>query len=183
MFIQLGFIREHSDQASESNKEKQGCQGAFDNQEIIFELAEPPSASELGTMEDGIISNKNRCFLSETSIMGGGNVPDGKSDSEYDEEDDGMDRIKEADAQTTAREKREKELQMAWPYIVAMLTNLGCLSIERIYMMLRMFMQGSANSPLGCSKDELREFLERRVRQGQITSDSGVYKLTARGND
>jgi anaphase-promoting complex subunit 2 len=39
----------------------------------------------------------------------------------------------------SSRDQREAELSVFWSYIVAMLTNLDSLPIERIHQMLRIF--------------------------------------------
>ncbi|XP_042881814.1 anaphase-promoting complex subunit 2-like [Penaeus japonicus] len=73
----------------------------------------------------------------------------------------------------SAQDQREEELQVFWSYIVGMLTNLDCLPLERIHAMLKMFVQGSVE----CSPQELRAFLDRKVRQHQLLLTNGLYKL------
>ena len=62
---------------------------------------------------------------------------------------------------------------MFWSYIVGMLTNLDSLPLERIHAMLKMFVQGSVE----CSPQELRDFLDRKVRQHHLIFTNGLYKL------
>lgn len=66
--------------------------------------------------------------------------------------------------------------QVFWSYIVAMLTNLGSLSLDRILSMLRMFALSSTSS-LECNREELRQFLDTKMREGQLTFDGENYKL------
>ncbi|XP_064089361.1 anaphase-promoting complex subunit 2-like [Macrobrachium nipponense] len=73
----------------------------------------------------------------------------------------------------SAQDQREEELQVFWSYIVGMLTNLDCLPLERIHSMLKMFVQGSVE----CSPQELRAFLDRKVRQHHLLFANGLYKL------
>ncbi|XP_069956279.1 anaphase-promoting complex subunit 2 isoform X2 [Cherax quadricarinatus] len=73
----------------------------------------------------------------------------------------------------SAQDQREEELQVFWTYIVGMLTNLDSLPLERIHAMLKMFVQGSVE----CSPQELRAFLDRKVRQHHLIFTNGLYKL------
>ncbi|XP_076046085.1 anaphase promoting complex subunit morula [Oratosquilla oratoria] len=73
----------------------------------------------------------------------------------------------------SAQDQREEELQVFWSYIVGMLTNLNCLPLERIHAMLKMFVQGSVE----CNMQELRDFLDRKVRQHQLLFTNGLYRL------
>ena len=67
-------------------------------------------------------------------------------------------------------------LQMYYSYIVGMLTNLGSLPLERIHSMLKMFaMQGPTGSEL--SEHELRQFLDRKVREQKLMYGAGVYRV------
>lgn len=73
----------------------------------------------------------------------------------------------------SAQDQREEELQVFWSYIVGMLTNLDSLPLERIHTMLKMFVQGSVE----CSPQELRGFLDRKVRSHLLIFTNGLYKL------
>ncbi|XP_071521652.1 anaphase-promoting complex subunit 2 [Panulirus ornatus] len=73
----------------------------------------------------------------------------------------------------SAQDQREEELQVFWSYIVGMLTNLDSLPLDRIHSMLKMFVQGSVE----CSPQELRAFLDRKVRQHHLIFTNGLYKL------
>ncbi|VVC94836.1 unnamed protein product [Leptidea sinapis] len=75
----------------------------------------------------------------------------------------------------SAHDQREGELQVFWSYIVGMLTNLDCLPLDRIHQMLKMF---AALAPgTECSVQELRQFLDTKVRTHQLVFQGGMYKL------
>jgi anaphase-promoting complex subunit 2 len=88
-----------------------------------------------------------------------------------DEEDESVTR--------TSRDQREDELQVFWTYIVNMLINLGSLPLERIFQMLKMFaVQGTASgSNVDCDVEEVRQFLDRKVREHDLIFSGGQYKL------
>jgi len=74
-----------------------------------------------------------------------------------------------------ARERREEELSVVWSYVVGMLTNLESLPLERIHSMLRMFaMQGPGSQ---VSLQDLRTFLDHKVKEQKLLYVSGVYRL------
>jgi len=74
-----------------------------------------------------------------------------------------------------ARERREEELSVVWSYVVGMLTNLESLPLERIHSMLRMFaMQGPGSQ---VSQQDLRTFLDHKVKEQKLIYVSGVYRL------
>jgi len=74
-----------------------------------------------------------------------------------------------------ARERREEELSVVWSYVVGMLTNLESLPLERIHSMLRMFaMQGPGSQ---VSQQDLRTFLDHKVKEQKLAYMSGVYRL------
>ncbi|KER22558.1 hypothetical protein T265_09389 [Opisthorchis viverrini] len=77
---------------------------------------------------------------------------------------------------SSVRERKEKELQVFWSYIVAMLTNLGGLSLDRIHSMLRMFALGSTTT-LECNRDELRQFLDKKLHDSELVFDGETYRL------
>ncbi|XP_046844208.1 anaphase-promoting complex subunit 2-like [Xenia sp. Carnegie-2017] len=81
-------------------------------------------------------------------------------------------------AMATSRDRREGELQIFWSYIVGMLTNLDSLPLDRIHSMLRMF---AVNGPTQCNLDDLKRFLERKVREGELQYASGKYRLPKAG--
>ena len=58
-----------------------------------------------------------------------------------------------------------------------MLTNLGKLPLERIHSMLKMFaMQGTGGKE--CTPVELKAFLDRKVREQQLSVAGGLYQLS-----
>ncbi|XP_076619947.1 anaphase promoting complex subunit morula [Colletes latitarsis] len=79
-------------------------------------------------------------------------------------------------AMASASDQREEELQVFWSYIVGMLTNLDSMPLERIHQMLKMFAsQGSG--AMECGLPELRQFLDRKVREHQLLFSGGLYRL------
>lgn len=79
-------------------------------------------------------------------------------------------------ALASAHEQREGELQVFWSYIVGMLTNLDSMPLERIHQMLKMF-ASQGPTAVECSQQELRHFLDRKVREHQLLFSGGLYKL------
>lgn len=93
-------------------------------------------------------------------------VPPVQHDIEDDENDSAM---------TSANDQREEELQVFWTYIVGMLTNLDSMPLERIHQLLRMF--ASHGPSVEFSQDELKHFLQRKVREHALIFSAGVYQL------
>lgn len=89
----------------------------------------------------------------------------------------GHDLDDEAESVTrTSRDQRAEELQVFWSFIVNMLINLESLPLDRIFQMLKMFaMQGP--SAVECDIEELRSFLDEKVRQHELLFSAGQYKL------
>ncbi|XP_056144317.1 anaphase-promoting complex subunit 2 [Lampris incognitus] len=88
-----------------------------------------------------------------------------------------IDSDEEGDSNTTTQsEQREEKLQLFWAYIQAMLTNLESMTLDRIHSMLRMFV---ATGPVVTEMDvnELEAFLQRKVREHQLSVSAGVYRL------
>ncbi|KAL1131096.1 hypothetical protein AAG570_012333 [Ranatra chinensis] len=78
----------------------------------------------------------------------------------------------------SAHDQREEELQVFWSYIVGMLTNLDSLPPERIHQMLKMFVVASQGpSSAECSLQQLRHFLDRKVREHKLLFSGGFYRL------
>ncbi|CAH1101110.1 unnamed protein product [Psylliodes chrysocephalus] len=78
-------------------------------------------------------------------------------------------------AMASAQDQREEELQTFWSYIVGMLMNLDTLPLERIHQMLKMFaFQGPT---IECNIQELKVFLDRKVREHHLIYSNGYYKL------
>ncbi|KAI5643127.1 cullin family domain-containing protein [Phthorimaea operculella] len=78
-------------------------------------------------------------------------------------------------AMASAHDQREGELQVFWSYIVGMLTNLDSLPLDRIHQMLKMFASQAPGTE--CSLQELRQFLDTKVRTHQLVLQGGMYKL------
>ncbi|XP_052873617.1 anaphase-promoting complex subunit 2 [Anopheles cruzii] len=75
-------------------------------------------------------------------------------------------------AMESASDQREEELQVFWSYIEAMLTNLDSLPLDRIHQMLKMFA-----SQVDFTQDELKNILQRKVREHKLVYAGGVYQL------
>lgn len=91
------------------------------------------------------------------------------------EHEDDCDDDENESAMASASEQREEELQVFWSYIVGMLTNLDSLPLERIHQMLKMF--ASHGPGVEFSQEELKHFLQRKVREHALVFAGGVYHL------
>lgn len=78
-------------------------------------------------------------------------------------------------AMASVSDQREEELQVFWSYIVGMLTNLDSLPLERIHQMLKMF--ASHGPGVEFSQEELKNFLQHKVREHALVFAAGVYQL------
>ncbi|XP_017070448.1 anaphase-promoting complex subunit 2 [Drosophila eugracilis] len=78
-------------------------------------------------------------------------------------------------AMASASDQREEELQVFWSYIVGMLTNLDSMPIDRIHQMLKLF--ASHSGGVEFTQDELKHFLQRKVREHKLVFSGGVYQL------
>lgn len=78
-------------------------------------------------------------------------------------------------AMASASDQREEELQVFWSYILGMLTNLDSMPLERIHTMLKMF--ASQAHGFEFSQDELKNFLQRKVREHKLIFAYGSYQL------
>ncbi|XP_017147591.2 anaphase-promoting complex subunit 2-like [Drosophila miranda] len=78
-------------------------------------------------------------------------------------------------AMASASDQREEELQVFWSYIVGMLTNLDSMPIDRIHQMLKLF--ASHSGGVEFTQDELKHFLQRKVREHKLLFSGGVYQL------
>lgn len=59
---------------------------------------------------------------------------------------------------------------------MGMLTNMESLPLERIHSMLRMFaVQGTSTNE--CSIQDMKQFLEKKVRDRQLVYTAGMFKL------
>lgn len=88
-----------------------------------------------------------------------------------------------ADAATSApapavrseEEIMREKMEVFWQFVVGMLTNQGPMPLTRIVMMLKVVVPGGF--PLG--NEELKQFLEGRVKEGRLEVVGGSYKITA----
>lgn len=75
----------------------------------------------------------------------------------------------------SSNDQREEELQVFWNYIVGMLTNLDNMALERIHQMLKLF--ASQAPGFEFSIEELKAFLQKKVREHKLNYIHGVYQL------
>lgn len=75
----------------------------------------------------------------------------------------------------SSTDQREEELQVFWSYILGMLTNLDSMSLERIHQMLKLF--ASQAPGFEFSLEELKTFLQRKVREHKLCYGHGAYQL------
>lgn len=75
----------------------------------------------------------------------------------------------------SSTDQREEELQVFWNYIVGMLTNLDSMSLERIHQMLKLF--ASQAPGFEFSIEELKAFLQKKVREHKLNYVHGAYHL------
>ncbi|KAI8481929.1 Anaphase-promoting complex subunit 2 [Branchiostoma belcheri] len=78
-------------------------------------------------------------------------------------------------ATASSQEMREEEMQMFWVYVQGMLTNLDSLPLERIHSMLKMF--AMRDNPIEITLQELKAFLDSKVRSQHLLLSGGKYKL------
>ncbi|XP_024081276.1 anaphase-promoting complex subunit 2 isoform X2 [Cimex lectularius] len=76
----------------------------------------------------------------------------------------------------SAQDQREEELHAFWTYIVGMLGNLESLPPERIHQMLKMF-ASQGPSAVECTLQQLRHFLDQKVREHKLLFSGGFYRL------
>ncbi|GLV33864.1 morula [Carabus blaptoides fortunei] len=79
-------------------------------------------------------------------------------------------------AMASSQDQREEELQVFWSYIIGMLTNLDSMPLERIHQMLKMF-ASQGPTAIECGLQELRQFLDRKVREHKLLYTGGLYRL------
>ncbi|KAL8943846.1 MAG: hypothetical protein Q9216_000839 [Gyalolechia sp. 2 TL-2023] len=88
-----------------------------------------------------------------------------------------------ADAATSApapavrseEEIMREKMEVFWQFVVGMLTNQGAMPLTRIVMMLKVVVPGGF--PFG--NEELKQFLEGRVREGRLEVVGGSYRIKA----
>ncbi|KAK2189465.1 hypothetical protein NP493_106g06023 [Ridgeia piscesae] len=78
-------------------------------------------------------------------------------------------------AMASSKDQKEEEMQVIWSYVVGMLTNLESLPLDRVHSMLKMFaMQGPGSE---CTIDDLKVFLDRKVKEQVLIYSGGFYRL------
>ena len=63
-----------------------------------------------------------------------------------------------------------------WTYIRNMLMSMKQMPLDRMHSMLGMFMRGAVKYT--ATVDELRDFLDSKVEEGDLQKTGNVYKLT-----
>jgi len=123
-----------------------------------------------GLADDDSSANDNRG-------AGGNNQSQAYDSNQTGNEGDALNMSSDEESLTETREsQREEELSLFWSFIVNMLTNLDAMPIERIHQMLKIFaMQGP--SAVECDINELRQFLDKKVRQQKLSFSGGQYRL------
>ncbi|KAL8893835.1 MAG: hypothetical protein Q9192_004875 [Flavoplaca navasiana] len=69
----------------------------------------------------------------------------------------------------------QEKMEVFWQFVVGMLTNQGAMPLARIVMMLKVVVPGGF--PYG--NEELKSFLEGRVKEGKLEVVGGQYKIKA----
>ncbi|KAL8675090.1 MAG: hypothetical protein Q9168_000461 [Polycauliona sp. 1 TL-2023] len=69
----------------------------------------------------------------------------------------------------------QEKMEVFWQFVVGMLTNQGAMPLARIVMMLKVVVPGGF--PFG--NEELKSFLEGRVKEGKLEVVGGQYKIKA----
>lgn len=138
----------------------------------VFELANTSSSSSSGMGIDNLNVNmmRKRMVLNQFFVIldNAGYQPQHNYQHEIDDDE-------HESAMASATDQREEELQVFWSYIVGMLTNLDSMPLERIHQMLRMF--ASHGPGVEFSQEELKNFLQRKVREHALVFTAGVYQL------
>lgn len=80
------------------------------------------------------------------------------------------------DNTATEAVENDPRLELHWNYIEGMLRNLTSLSLDRVFMMLKMFHLSSA-SIQALTMSELKQFLDRKVFEGELTFINGQYNI------
>ncbi|KAI4159989.1 MAG: hypothetical protein LQ342_006117 [Letrouitia transgressa] len=78
-----------------------------------------------------------------------------------------------APAVRSEEEVMMEKMEVFWHFVLGMLTNQGPMPLQRIVMMLKVVVPGGF--PFG--NEELKEFLEGRVKEGKLEVAGGNYKI------
>ncbi|KAL9048764.1 MAG: hypothetical protein Q9206_005864 [Seirophora lacunosa] len=80
-----------------------------------------------------------------------------------------------APALRSDEEVMREKMDVFWHFVVGMLTNQGAMPLARIVMMLKVVVPGGF--PFG--NEELKAFLEARVKEGRLEVAGGCYRIKA----
>ncbi|XP_015795059.1 anaphase-promoting complex subunit 2-like [Tetranychus urticae] len=99
-----------------------------------------------------------------------------ESDDDEDYEDESLQESNNAGS-ASGQDVGENKHKVYWQFIENMLTNLNSLSLERIRSMFNMFAcpNGSSEQPL--TIQQLRNFLETKVKEHKLVFSNGQYRL------
>lgn len=78
-----------------------------------------------------------------------------------------------APAVLSEHEVAQEKMEVYWQYVVGMLTNGGPMPLQQIVMMLKLTVTGGF--PFG--NEELKDYLEGKVRGGKLDFAGGVYRI------
>ena len=78
-----------------------------------------------------------------------------------------------APAMKSEEEIRNEKMEVFWQFVVGMLTNQGAMPLVKIVMMLKVVVPGGF--PFG--NEDLKQFLEGRVREGNLEVVGGNYRM------
>lgn len=132
---------------------------------ILGEKYNRSKSSEARDSISGTSTSMERCSTAGDTDVAGKAVA-APYDNAYDDDDSFM---------ASTQDQREIELQTFWSYVIGMLVNLDSLPLDRIHQMLKMFaFQGPT---IECTLQELKVFLDRKVREQQLIYSGGLYKL------
>ncbi|KAI1305868.1 Anaphase-promoting complex subunit 2 [Halotydeus destructor] len=84
-----------------------------------------------------------------------------------------------ASEETALTNKDNEKFRVLWSFIENMLTNLNSLPLERIHSMLLMFAFQGSTDDNELTTQELRHFLEKKVREQKLVYSGGQYSLQA----
>ena len=80
-----------------------------------------------------------------------------------------------APAVRSEEEIMKEKMEVFWQFVVGMLTNQGSMPLAKIVMMLKVVVPGGF--PFG--NEELKQFLEGKVREGKLEVVGGMYRMKA----
>ena len=77
--------------------------------------------------------------------------------------------------QASVIDSKLEAMRVFWPYIVGMLTNMGQLSVDRIFQLLKVFVQ--APNKFTRPKEDLDDFMALMVQEEKVCLEGPLYVL------